>query len=116
MKWLLVLLCGCATVHCRTDADCRLHPRECQVKLDFPCANCAGRIYLCAVRPREELRVLDDERRRCATGDFSYDEGCMCSGKPCRTERQRCEDRGGIFHQGEAQLPDECLTRGELIR
>jgi hypothetical protein len=55
---LSLLISGCATICERNGCD--LHPREC----------------------RRELAILDEERRHCP-GEFSYELGCLCQGKPC---------------------------------
>jgi hypothetical protein len=89
----LALAFGCG-LHCERDA-CESHPRECRVEYGFACASCAGRVPICVARSREELAILDEEQHRCRTGDFSYSLGCMCGSKPCFTEKQRCENRGG---------------------
>lgn len=102
----VVFAAGCG-VHCERDA-CAIHPRECRIEFGFACPSCAGRIPICAARSREELAILDEEKRRCATGDFSYSLGCLCAGKPCFTEKQRCENRGGTWHDVDGF--SDCLT------
>jgi hypothetical protein len=84
---------GCG-VHCERDG-CAAHPRECRVEWGFACPSCAGKVEICAARSREEMAALEDEKRRCPSMDFSYQLGCICAGKPCFTEKQRCENRGG---------------------
>jgi hypothetical protein len=112
--FLAVLACafGCG-VHCERDA-CAAHPRECRIEYGFACASCAGKVPLCVARSREELAILDEEKHRCATGDFSYSLGCLCAGKPCFTEKQRCENRGGSWLDVD-QFSD-CLTPTSIIR
>lgn len=102
----LVLALGCG-VRCGRNA-CVAHPRECRVEYGFACASCAGKVPICAARPRDELAILDVEKSRCATGYFSYSLGCMCGSKPCFTEKQRCENRGGRWFDFDGFV--DCVT------
>ena len=108
---VLVALVGCATpsgpaqeaVACTTMEDCREHPRECRLDLEYACETCAGQVFLCASRTERELAELDQERERCESaggGMFSYLEGCLCEEKPCESEERRCEERGGTYLDG----------------
>jgi hypothetical protein len=62
-------------------------------------------VPICVARSREELAILDEEQRHCR-GEFCYEVGCLCEGKPCFTEKQRCENRRGWWSEG---YFSECL-------
>jgi hypothetical protein len=107
-----MLVSGCG-VHCGRNA-CAAHPRECREQLAPACPSGAGLRPFCVARSRQELASLDEEKRRCTTGHFSYDLGCMCGPKPCFSEKQRCENRGGTW--SDASGFAVCLVPGEPIR
>ena len=116
LAWIAVALAGCATVRCGEEGACRLHPRECRVELGAACRDCAGMILVCVPRPRREQAALDEERRRCPAAPFSYTQGCLCGAKPCRSDKQRCQDRGGTWFTGDGTLAPDCLLEGDLSR
>ncbi|HXU69272.1 MAG TPA: hypothetical protein VN947_08075 [Polyangia bacterium] len=104
------LTVGCG-VHCERDG-CAEHPRECRVEWGFACPSCAGKVEVCAARTREELATLDEEKRRCPSKDFSYQLGCICAGKPCFTEKQRCENRGGKWVESGVMI--DCIFERQV--
>ena len=67
---------------------------------------------MCVARRRDELAILDLEKSRCPTRNFSYSLGCMCGSKPCFTEKQRCESRGGRWFDFDGFV--DCVTETKI--